>query len=309
MIPKPGKDPLKIENWRPITLINNDAKLLALIFSQRLKPCLDTIIDDCQSGFMKGRHISNNIRLILDLIDYNELLSDNSFILFVDFYKAFDTVGHSFLFNTLDFFGFGDYFKRAVQTLYEGCNSSVKLPYGTTPRFNIERGIKQGDPIAPFLFLLIMQTMALYIKKYNFRGIKLDGEELKCCQLADDTTIFLQNEGEMEKVLQCLNVFSQVSGLRINIKKCDLFPLKDKPADLTEICEIPVKDVVSYLGIKICKNQEERAKLNFIPLLERMGKKFDSWLGRDLSLYGRVLLSKSEGLSRLIYGAMALDVP
>lgn len=78
---------------------------------------------------------------------------------------------------------------------------------------------------------------------------------------------------------------------------------------LNEIWEIPVKYVVSYLGIKMCKNQEERARLNFISLMEKVGKKFDSWLGRDLLLYGRVLLSKSKGLSRFIYGALALDVP
>ncbi len=71
LIPKLGKDPLNIENWRPISLINNDAKLLSTIFAERLKLCLDKIIDDCQSGFMRGRYIGNNIRLVLDLIDYN----------------------------------------------------------------------------------------------------------------------------------------------------------------------------------------------------------------------------------------------
>ncbi len=96
---------------------NNDAKLLSLVSTQRLKPCLQTLIDDCQSGFMTGRHISNNVRLILDLIDYHELIEDNSFILFIDFYKAFDTIEHSFLFKTLEFFGFGSYFKSAIQTL------------------------------------------------------------------------------------------------------------------------------------------------------------------------------------------------
>lgn len=163
------RDASKIENWRPITLINNDAKLLAPMFTPRLKLCLDAIIDNCQSGFMKGKLIYNNIHLILDLVDYNYLINDNCLILFIDFYKAFDTVEHTFLFNTLDFFGFGSYFKRAIQTLYEGCNSSVKLPYGITPRFNIERGIKQGDPIAPFLFLLVMQTMTLHIQNDHLR--------------------------------------------------------------------------------------------------------------------------------------------
>uniref|UniRef100_W5NLN7 Reverse transcriptase domain-containing protein n=1 Tax=Lepisosteus oculatus TaxID=7918 RepID=W5NLN7_LEPOC len=92
IIPKPDKDHLLIDNWRPITLINNDGKILASIFAERLKTGLDSIIDESQSGFMKGRHICNNIRLVLDLVHYGELISQDSFILFVDFYKAFDTI-------------------------------------------------------------------------------------------------------------------------------------------------------------------------------------------------------------------------
>ncbi len=77
LLPKPKKDVFFLENWRPVTLINNDENIFACIFAERL------IIDECQSGFMKGRHISNNIRLILQLIDYNECITDNSCILFV----------------------------------------------------------------------------------------------------------------------------------------------------------------------------------------------------------------------------------
>lgn len=124
-----------------------------------------------------------------------------------------------------------------------------------------------------------MQTLALYIQKHHFRGIDLDVGEPNCCQLADDTTIFLKKWRKVKKALDSLNVF-----LRINVKKFDLFPLKNKPLDLNKICEIPVKEVIAYLGIKIVKNQEERAKLHFIPLMEQMDKKFDSWLNWTRSL-------------------------
>ena len=63
LIPKSGKDSTSVENWRPITLINDDAKLLSLLFTQRLKPCLQTIVDDRQYGFINSRQISNNVRL------------------------------------------------------------------------------------------------------------------------------------------------------------------------------------------------------------------------------------------------------
>lgn len=89
LIPKPKKDHLFLDNWRPICLLNIDYTILASIFSARIKTTLNLIIDDTQSGFMRN---SNNIRLVLDLIDYPHLYSDKSFILFLDFHKAFDTL-------------------------------------------------------------------------------------------------------------------------------------------------------------------------------------------------------------------------
>lgn len=82
LLPKPNKDYLLSDNWRPITFINTGVKILAHIFAQRKKLSLETIIDDIQSGFMQGWHTSNNIRFILDLIDYKDSIPNNSYILF-----------------------------------------------------------------------------------------------------------------------------------------------------------------------------------------------------------------------------------
>lgn len=87
-----------IDNWRPISLLNNDYKILAIVFAKRLKSTLPDIIDETQSGFMENRHISNNIRLVLDILDYPEYIQNDSFILFLDFYKAFDSIEHEFIF-------------------------------------------------------------------------------------------------------------------------------------------------------------------------------------------------------------------
>lgn len=148
--------------------------------------------------------------------------------------------------------------------------------------------------------------MALHINKDSFRGIQIQDKEIKCSQLADDT-IFLNDHNEVRKAIECINAFSHVSGLSLNIRKCELFALKR--CDLNSVCNIPVKYVITYLGIKISKDQKERANLNFSPIVEKIGKRFNSLLLRDLSLSGRVLLSKSEGLSRLVYTSLALDVP
>lgn len=121
-----------IDNWKPITLLNNDCKMFEQIVGKRITSNLDSTMDEKQNGFMQGRSIHNNIRLILDMIEYNQLILDNSFILCIDFYKAFDTIEHDFLFTTMKCFGFGEFFLNAVKMLYNGCNSSVKLTHGTT---------------------------------------------------------------------------------------------------------------------------------------------------------------------------------
>lgn len=87
------------------------------------------VIDESQSGFMNNRHISNNIRLVLEVLDYSK-----SNILLLDFYKAFDSVEHQFIISSLEKFGFGPLFNKAVRTLYSNCNGSIKLHSGTTPQ-------------------------------------------------------------------------------------------------------------------------------------------------------------------------------
>lgn len=178
LIPKPKKDLLLIDNWRPICLLNNDYKIFALIFARRIKTVLDYIIDETQSGFMRNRHISNNIRLVLDLIDYSDLCSDESFILFLDFYKAFDTIEHKFIFHALQKIGFGSYFSSAIKTMYTDGNCSIRLHAGTSPRFFLKRGVRQGCPISPYLFLLCTQLLTDSLKLSPIKGISIAGKEV-----------------------------------------------------------------------------------------------------------------------------------
>lgn len=101
LIPKPKKDLPSLDSWRPISLLSNDHKWFALIFAIRFKNVLDIVIDENQAGFMSERHISDNIRLLLDFIDYSDLINDDSYIFFLDFHKAFDTVEHFSSFTVL----------------------------------------------------------------------------------------------------------------------------------------------------------------------------------------------------------------
>ncbi len=171
---------------------------------------------------MKNRHIFNNIRLVFDLIDYSELIEDDSLILFLDFFKAFDTIEHPFIFFCLERFGFGHFFCNAMKTLYAGGNSSVKLGHGTTQRFMLERGIRQGCPASVYLFLIVAQVFCHFIKDSKLEGINIAGRSILISQLADDTALFLKNPTQVHQAIKTIQLFSNASGLYLNIKKCEI---------------------------------------------------------------------------------------
>lgn len=108
LIPKPSKDHRFLKNWRPIALLNVDYKIVAKSLARSLKQVLPDLISPEQTGFLKNRFIGENIRCILDLINYCDSQSVPGALLFLDYEKAFDTLDLEFLYNTLSMFNFGN---------------------------------------------------------------------------------------------------------------------------------------------------------------------------------------------------------
>lgn len=190
---------------------------------------------------------------------------------------------------------------------YKDINSSVMLYPNTTPRFSVQRSVRQGCPLAPFLFLLSVETLSIYIlNSNNFEGINIFQRELKVMQLADDTALFLKDANQVSSAITLVEEFSGASGLRLNKEKCEILCLYG--TDVSSICDISVKKSVKYLGIHVCHNSEERQQQNFGPKIKKTQQILNMWLQRDISLFGRVLLSKAEGISRLVYPALSLYV-
>ncbi len=242
---------------------------------------------------MAKRHICSNIRLVLDVLDYNHFVNSDALILFLDIYKAFDTIDHHFLLQSLHTFGFGNNFIQTVKMFYRGINSSVILQNNTSRRFFINRGVRQGCPISPFLFLIVVELLAISVEKNpNLLGITLFNREIKISQLADDTTLFLKDKNLIKNAIKLVQTFSDASGLQLNITKCEILPVHDSSEQT--MFNIPVKECIKYLGIYIS--------------IKKTKIIFDNWLRRDLSISGRILLTKVEGLSRLIFPGLSLFV-
>lgn len=113
------------------------------------------VISESQSGFVRDRSIHNNIRLVLDILDYGDRIEDDGFILFLDFCKAFDKVEHPFMLDTLKHIGFGEHFYgMRCEMFYSDMNSSVLLPWGICGRVEA----------SPPLFIMAVEMLAIMIK-------------------------------------------------------------------------------------------------------------------------------------------------
>ena len=153
LLPKPNKDLRLLKNWRPISLLNTDYKILTKLLSNRLQNVIQTIVSEDQSGYIKNRFIGENVRTIIDLLEYTALKQNPGLMLFLDFEKAFDTVSWKFLFKTLKHFNFGDNFINWISILYNKPLACVSNNGYSTQFFEISRGIRQGCPISALLFI------------------------------------------------------------------------------------------------------------------------------------------------------------
>ena len=179
LVEKRGKDKRQIKNWRPISLINVDAKIASKTLAKRLENVLHEIIYFDQSAFVKGRTIFDAIRTIDDAIEHTmnrDISGDISGILVaIDFEKAFDSLNFNFLLRVLHAFNFGPSFIKWVRVLYNKASSCVMNNGFTSGPFSLSRGLRPGDPLSPYLFILALEILAIKIRNdNNIQGIKIE---------------------------------------------------------------------------------------------------------------------------------------
>ena len=187
LIPKPNKDPTLPSNYRPISLINVDIKIISKVLAHRIEKIIPLIIHPDQTGFIKGRQASNNTRRLYDLIHYSSLQQESTIIVTLDAEKAFDRVNWNFLFTTLQKFGFGESFINWIKILYTAPSATVTTNGLTSQSFTLHRGTRQGCPLSPSLFTIFIEPLAAAIRQNPLiRGIHTPQTQHKISLYADD---------------------------------------------------------------------------------------------------------------------------
>ena len=160
LIEKQDKDRTYLENWRPISSTNVDAKIASKVIATRIVKLLPEIIHSNQTGYVLGRgYIGEAARSILDIMDYTKTYDIPGLLLFIDFEKASDSLEWNFMFKCLEVFGFGPSLTRWIETFYSNITSIINN--GTlSASFEINRGVRQGGPLSPDLFIIAVELFS-----------------------------------------------------------------------------------------------------------------------------------------------------
>ena len=304
-----------LKNWRPISLLSVIYKIGSTAIANRIKKILDKIISKNQAGFVKGRFIGENTRLIYDLMHFTEKHKIPGLLMLIDFEKAFDSVSWKFLYSVLEFLGFGSGFIKWIKMFNNNITASIIQCGFLSDPINIERGCRQGDPIASYLFLMCAQVLLLLVKfNKDIVGITIDHMEYKLTQFADDTTLILDGSvGSLLAALNTLEIFGTLSGLKINTDKTKLVWIGKKrySKDKLDIKEDFIWGATefSFLGIMFSVNLSKMVDLNFELVAFEIETIVNRWKNRHLTPLGKVTVIKTLLLPKLTHLFMSIPSP
>ena len=274
---------------------------------------LSDIIHHNQNAYVKGKSIFDAVRSSDDILEFTERKKIKGFMLAIDFKKAFDSLNRSFIFETLLTFNFGPSFVRWIGTFYQNITSSVMNNGFSTGPFNVRRGVRQGDPLSAYLFIICLEILTISVRENNnIQGIQVDKEEIKLEMFADDVTAFVRNRRSLEALLCTTDLFSKCSGLEINFEKTECMRLGNQVSleamDVISSKNIRIKDTVKILGVYFTYNESQRKKLNFVEILKSIKEKLQRWKWRDLTILGRIQIVKTFVTPLFMYRASLICV-
>jgi hypothetical protein len=305
LIPKPQKDLEHLKNWRPITLLNCDYKLLTKGIANRVKKILPSIISDDQGGFVKGRYIGCNIQRLQNLINICDKGPELNILTNIDFEKAFDTIHWDFIYRALRKLKFPEKLISWVKCIYNDIETCVMNNGFTTKFFKPKRGVRQGCPLSPYLFIISTEIMNRWLKeKLTKHGVKdKKGNNYLISQFADDTSFAIgSTKKALDDLFEHLEKYGEATGLKINIAKTEILLLgQTEEQDVPKRYRKHIKEYVRYLGCDIYKNHQITTEKNIEAATNKIKSLLDKWNRRHIALSGRIAVIKSILLPQLTY--------
>ncbi|KAJ3588687.1 hypothetical protein NHX12_009541 [Muraenolepis orangiensis] len=221
LLPKKG-NLQDIKNWRPVSLLCVDYKILSKALATRLGRAVEQVIHRDQTYCVPGRSMVDNVHLIRDVLEVSSSLGINTGLISLDQEKAFDRVEHSFLWKVMEKFGFSAGFIAKIKVLYNKIESVLKFNGGLCAPFRVCRGVRQGCALSGMLYALSLEPLLNKIRS-KLQGLFLPGlnGNMVLSVYADDVVVFVRDQKDTDILVDIVRDFSSASAARVNWKKSE----------------------------------------------------------------------------------------
>ena len=295
------------QNYRPIALINNDLKIYTKILAYRIQKIIKNIISEDQTGFIQGRSIVNHNLIIESTKYYYKNNPQQHLLTFLDFEKAYDRVEHYYLLDVLKKFNFGPKIITMIETLYKNQRSQLIINgFLSKPIYNF-RGVRQGDPLSPLLFIIALEPLAINLNYKGEYGIKIPKSEKTQTNLmfADDTTLFSSSLENLDKQINIISTYSQLSGAKLNAHKSVILKLSNNNIttqnykNLEKMKIIDTIETHKVLGIHQNMSITKEEQINAI--FETFKNRITIYSNQARTIKGRLIILQTIIISTLYY--------
>ncbi|KAJ4436078.1 hypothetical protein ANN_18705 [Periplaneta americana] len=304
----PKRSPKTITDFRPISLLNTDYKLLMKVMANRLKEVLPDIIKIGQTCGIPGRNIFENLATVSNAImHYHIHPNEQAALISLDLEKAFDNIDHQYMYRVLERFNIPVVMLDTIRALYETAHSKISVNgYLTTP-VKIEKGIRQGCPLSTILFAIIMEPCIRSIYDY-VSSISTNKNLHTVRAYADDISFLIQDPNHIHPIKKILSYHMEASGAKINYLKSSLLPLGKWPVEASLI-NIPTQEQIKILGIVFTRSLEETLEINWSKIVGKVKDIMLQQLSRNLNIIQRIWHINAIALAQIWYTARILPLP
>ncbi|KAK1668555.1 hypothetical protein QYE76_056714 [Lolium multiflorum] len=276
----------EIVDYRPISLIHAIAKIIAKMLSIRLGPYMDSLVSNAQSAFIKKRSIHDNFLYVKNLATRLHKSKTSALLFKLDIRKAFDNVRWDYIVDLLQKRGFPSRFRNWIVALLTTSSSRVLLNGVAGLPIRHGRGLRQGDPLSPLLFVLAIDPLAQILERATTFGLlhKLRGRRdiLRTSLYADDAAVFVAPfKEDIQNLANILGNFGDATGLCTNFQKSAVAPIRCEALDLDAILEdMPATRTtfpMRYLGLPLSVRCLKRRDMQHLE--DKCAGKLPTWNG------------------------------